>query len=271
MVNVVARAELTRSHGGSRRSAARCYTSKCSGGGGGGVSLLAAMGIRGDLLGVPRPPRHIDSNRNYFRAIIVQPPAPPRPPVDMSPQRSRLRNRDRVVFLNRNPDNMTTTSFPSPFPRASFRRQKVFERKSILFSYRRLNRVSLWSAISIWTWSGAYPRTREDGINWRCSELRDRRGEPLRKRTRRYSSGVDAAFLQCEFLQARQTTSAKERLLRIYLLGNNDLIVSSVTMNYLRSRMETSLLPRYACDMCKFKYYTDAAKEAYKIILPSIW
>lgn len=45
--------------------------------------------------------------------------------------------------------------------------------------------------------------------------------------------------------------------------GNNDLIVSSVTMNYLRSRMETSLFPRYACDTCRFKYYTDVRLKRY--------
>lgn len=88
--------------------------------------------------------------------------------------------------------------------------------------------------------------------------------ELFRKRTPRYSSGVLRQMRFCNANFFRRGKRQREGAPITHLsTGNNDLIVSSVTMNYLRSRMETSLFPRYACDMCRFKYYTDVQLKRY--------
>lgn len=89
--------------------------------------------------------------------------------------------------------------------------------------------------------------------------------------TRRYSSEVLRQMRFCNVNFFRCSKRQHEGAPITHLsAGNNDLIVSSVTMNYLRSRMETSLFPRYACDICRFKYCTDVLLKRYKTFPPLV-
>jgi len=66
-----------------RLSAARCCTSKCNGSGAATVvsRCWQQWGSAATYLAYLDPPRHIDSNQNYFRPIIVRPRVNASPPA----------------------------------------------------------------------------------------------------------------------------------------------------------------------------------------------